>query len=137
MAVRLHVPHVLDPAPESPKHAAPRPALRLVAPPSGRPGTAFVVLSALAVGALLLGLVVLNVLVAQESFRLGDLNLSVQHEEARSQQLRFAVATAGSPEAVAEAARRLGLVPPDRQELLVRPVDDATSKDGDRTGGGR
>jgi cell division protein FtsL len=84
---------------------------------------AFVALSAIAVGALVLGLVVLNVLVAQTSFRLSDLNQSVEREEARSQQLRYAVATADAPEAIAEAARRLGLVPPETQEFLVRPSD--------------
>jgi hypothetical protein len=124
-------------APGTPRHTAPRPVLRLVAPPSGRPGMAFVVLAALAVGALLLGLVVLNVLVAQKSFRLNDLNTLVQREEARSQQLRFAVATAGSPERVAEAATRLGLVPPERQEFLVRPGGDAPAPGGDRQEGAR
>ncbi|HEY8200063.1 MAG TPA: hypothetical protein VII47_01780 [Actinomycetota bacterium] len=104
------------------RQPAPRPVLRLVAPPAGRPGMAFVVLAALAVGAIVLGLVVLNVLVAQKSFRLGDLNRAVQQEQMRSQQLRFAVATAGSPDAIAAAAQRLGLVPPDRQEFLVRPA---------------
>ena len=111
------------------RHASPRPPLRLVAPPSGRPGMAFVVLSALAVGALVLGIVVLNVLVAQKAFRLGDLNRAVQREEARSQQLRYAVASADAPEAIAEAARRLGLVAPARQEFLVRPADDAAARD--------
>jgi len=141
MAVR---PHVLEPAPGAespfrttlpiapgaerralPRPIPPRPVLRLVAPPSGRPGTAFVVLAALAVGTIVLGLVVLNVLVAQKSFRLGDLNKAVQQAELRSQQLRFDVATAGSPDAIAAAAQRLGLVPPDRQEFLVRPAQPA------------
>ena len=136
MAVR---PHVLDPVSgaESPpattlpiatgaeERAPARPVLRLVAPPSGRPGKAFVVLAALAVGTIVLGLVVLNVLVAQKSFRLGDLNKEVQQAELRSQQLRYDVATAGSPDAIAAAAQRLGLVPPDRQEFLVRPAHTA------------
>lgn len=106
--------------PQGPRHALPRPVLRMVAPPKGRPGMAFVVVSALVVGALLLGLVVLNVLVAQKSFRVATVEKAVQAEQTRSQQLRYAVATAGSPDAVAEAARQLGLVPPDRQEFLVR-----------------
>jgi hypothetical protein len=83
---------------------------------------AFVVLAALVVGTMVLGLVVLNVLVAQKSFRLADLTKEIQQAELRSQQLRFDVATAGSPDAVAAAAQRLGLVPPDRQEFLVRPA---------------
>jgi cell division protein FtsL len=122
MAVR---PHPLDDSRlEAPRHAAPpRPALRLVAPPSGRPGMAFVVLSALVVGALVLGLVVLNVLVAQKSFHVSDLEKAVQQEEERSQQLRYAVATADSPEAIAEAAQRLGLVAPEHQDFLVKPVE--------------
>jgi cell division protein FtsL len=107
------------------ERAPARPVLRLVAPPSGRPGKAFVVLAALAVGTIVLGLVVLNVLVAQKSFRLGDLNKEVQQAELRSQQLRYDVATAGSPDAIAAAAQRLGLVPPDRQEFLVRPAHTA------------
>jgi hypothetical protein len=118
----------------APRHGSPRPALRLVAPPSGRPGMAFVVLSALTVGALVLGLVVLNVLVAQQSFRLGDLNRSVTREEQRSQHLRYAVSTADSPEAIDEAARRLGLVPPETQEYLVRPDGSA---EGSEAEGGR
>ena len=107
-------------APEAPRHAIPRPKLRLVAPPKGRPGMAFVVISAFAVGALLLGLVVLNVLVAQKSFRVATIEKEVSAEQTRSQQLRYAVATAGSPDAVAEADRQLGLVAPDRQEFLVK-----------------
>jgi hypothetical protein len=106
--------------PEAPRHAIPRPVLRVVAPPAGRPGMAFVVVSALVVGAIVLGLVVLNVLVAQKSFRVATVEKAVQAEQTRSQQLRYAVATAGSPDAVAEAARQLGLVPPDRQEFLPR-----------------
>jgi cell division protein FtsL len=93
---------------------------------------AFVVLAALLVGALVLGLVVLNVLVAQSSFRLADLEKSIRQEELRSQHLRYSVATSESPEAIAEAARRLGLVAPERQGFLVgppaapdRPGDDA------------
>lgn len=106
--------------PEGPRHAVPRPVLRVVAPTAGRPGMAFVIVSALVVGAIVLGLVVLNVLVAQKSFRVATVEKAVQTEQTRSQQLRYAVATAGSPDAVAEAARQLGLVPPDRQEFLVR-----------------
>ena len=119
----------------APRHATPRPVLRLVAPPSGRPGMAFVVLSAVAVGALVLGLVVLNVLVAQQSFRLEDLNRSVKQEEERGQHLRYAVSTADSPEAIDEAARRLGPVPPEQQKFLVRPAereDDAAAEEGRR-----
>jgi hypothetical protein len=112
------------------ERASARPVLRLVAPPSGRPGKAFVVLAALAVGTIVLGLVVLNVLVAQKSFRLGDLSKEVQQAELRSQQLRYDVATAGSPDAIAAAAQRLGLVPPDRQEFLVRPAQPAGAGQG-------
>ena len=119
-------------APRQPAHT--RPPLRVVAPPSGRPGMAFVVLSALVVGALVLGLVVLNVLVAQTSFRVNDLQKAVQQEEARSQQLRYAVATADSPEALAEAAAGLGLVAPERQDFLVRPAGDPAAPAGPDTG---
>jgi hypothetical protein len=93
---------------------------------------AFVVLSGLVVGALVLGLVVLNVLVAQASFRFNDLQEAVQREEVRSQQLRYAVATADSPEAIAEAAATLGLVAPERQDFIVRSAGDA----GDPAGSG-
>lgn len=137
MATRAHPldETALEPALRSPlhepRHAAPaRPALRIVAPPSGRPGMAFVVLSALVVGALVLGLVVLNVLVAQTSFRVNDLQKAVQQQEARSQQLRYAVATADSPEAIADAAAGLGLVPPERQDFILRDAGDAGREGG-------
>lgn len=90
-----------------------------------RPAIPFVTLSSMAVGALLLGLVVLSVLVAQTSFRLTDLQSAVAREEARYRHLRFQVATAESPEMVAKAAGGIGMVPPQTQEYIVGPPIDA------------
>ncbi|MGH2733617.1 MAG: hypothetical protein ACRDJG_11910 [Actinomycetota bacterium] len=95
-----------------------------------RPGLGFALVCSLIVGASVLGLVVLNVLVAQSSFRLGDLRARVEEEEARSRRLHYEVSAGESPAKLAEAAHRLGLVIPERQEILVGPPDPALSAKG-------
>ncbi len=97
---------------------------------ANRPSLPFALICALIVGASILGLVVLNVLVAQSSFRLGDLKARVEEEKARSRKLHYEVSAGESPANLAEAAHRLGLVIPERQETLVGPPDPALSAKG-------
>jgi hypothetical protein len=117
---------------EGGRETAPRPKLfraRSEAAPApskaARPSLPFALLCSLIVGASILGLVVLNVLVAQSSFKLGDLKARVEEEEARSHKLHYEVSAGESPAHLAEAAHRLGLVIPERQEILVGPHDPA------------
>jgi hypothetical protein len=115
-------PRLPRPGPE----AAPAPSKAI------RPSLPFALLCSLIVGASILGLVVLNVLVAQSSFRLGDLKAKVEEEKARSRKLHYDVSAGESPARLAEAAHRLGLVIPERQETLVGPPDPALSSKGNR-----
>ncbi|MGH2706576.1 MAG: hypothetical protein ACRDJ4_16270 [Actinomycetota bacterium] len=83
-------------------------------------------MAVLIVGVGVFGLVLLNVLTAQASFRASELSDSVEREEAQGQRLRQEVAIRESPERVAEAARSLGLVPPERQ-IVLPPASDEPS----------
>lgn len=83
------------------------------------PGVPFAATAFLLVAALVFALVLLNIVVAQGSFRLGDLEARVAAEQAKYLDLRYEVARGEAPVAVAEAARRLGLVPPGEQRYVL------------------
>lgn len=75
----------------------------------------------LLVSAVVFGLVLLNIHVAQTSFHLSDLQRQAAELEAEQRRLRFEVARAESPEKIAEMGASLGLVPPAVQQYLQGP----------------
>lgn len=89
---------------------------------SRRPGLPFVTLAVVAVGALVFGLVLLNLMLAQSALRLQDLQARSAAEEARGRELRLRLAEAESPARLAQEARGLGLVQPQRREVIEAPA---------------
>lgn len=79
----------------------------------------FLTWSAVAGAALIFGIVLLNVFVAQASFKLDDLQSQVEQQSNEYRRMRFEVARAEAPARVAEAAAALGLVVPVTQEYIV------------------
>jgi cell division protein FtsB len=101
------------PAPRrAPARKAPaRPNLRVVTPvPSRAPRAPFVLFSMLVVGLGLVGLLVLNTVVAQDAFTLHDLGTSGSALDEREQRLDQEVAALEAPAALAARARALGMV---------------------------
>lgn len=99
-------------------------------PPAARPARRpavrrrrlpFLFLSVMLVAGLVLMLTSVQALLAQGAFRLSELDSHAQRLELESDLLRLRVARLSSPERVAAAARRGGLVTPERVEILVRP----------------
>jgi hypothetical protein len=70
-------------------------------------------------------------IVAQQAFRVAELTRSIERLEEGHGQLRLEVAEKSSPQRLVRAARRFGLVLPDRVELLE--IDPA--RPGGGTGG--
>jgi cell division protein FtsB len=101
------------PAPSRRAPAKPaRPNLRVVTPvPSRAPRAPFVLFSMLVVGLGLVGLLVLNTVVAQDAFTLHDLDRNAAQLAEREQALKREVAALEAPAAVAARATKLGLVP--------------------------
>jgi cell division protein FtsB len=88
-----------------------RPALRVVTPVASRaPRAPFVLFSMLLVGLGLVGLLVLNTVVAQDAFTLHDLDRNAATLAEREQLLRQQVAALEAPAAVADRATKIGLV---------------------------
>ena len=99
----------------------PRPRLRAVPRPRARRrGLPFLLLSAVLVAGLLLTVTSVQALLAQGAFRLSTLGQQADKLELESDFLRLRVARLSSPERVAAAARRSGLVTPERVEILGR-----------------
>jgi hypothetical protein len=87
-----------------------------------RPGIPFVAVASVAVGALVFGLVFLHIMLAQNSFRLADLQSKVAVEQDRHLRMRYQIAGAESPGRVADAAKSMGLVAPaDRRYVVEGP----------------
>ena len=80
---------------------------------------AFLIAVAVTIGALVFGLVLLNVYLAQSSFKLADLEQRVAKQEELYRMKRLQVATAESPDKIASAAASIGLVAPEQQEYIV------------------
>lgn len=96
-----------------------RPPARAVRPrPRARRRLPFVLLSAILVAGLLLTLTSVQALVAQGAFRLSSLASQAEQLELESDFLRLRLARLTSPERLTAAARRSGLVPPERREIL-------------------
>jgi cell division protein FtsL len=77
-----------------------------------------VVLSGLIVGALVVGIVSLQALVSQTSFRMQDLQARTATLQEANGELILRLARLSSPERIAAEAHRLGLVLPARVEPL-------------------
>ncbi|MGH2711455.1 MAG: septum formation initiator family protein [Actinomycetota bacterium] len=99
-----------------------RPRLRAVrAPVSRRRGLPFFLLSVVLVAGLILTLTSAQALLAQGAFRLSTLGRQAERLELEGDMLRLRLARLSSPERVAAAARRSGLVTPERVEILGAP----------------
>jgi cell division protein FtsL len=75
----------------------------------------------LIVSAVVFGLVLLNIYVAQASFELSDLERRAAELQTEQRRLRYEVAKAESPERIVEMGTALGLVAPTSQEYLEGP----------------
>lgn len=96
---------------------------RMIRPKSKRRVNAVALAAGIVAAAgVVFGLVLVNIFLAQSSFRLSDLERQVAEQEARHRQLRFEVARAESPERIAQLASRLGLRAPDKQEYILGPA---------------
>jgi hypothetical protein len=115
---------------------AERPKLRAVPPrprraPRARRRTPFALFALSLVTLLVILLASAQAIVAQQAFRVAELTRSIERLEEGHGQLRLAVAEKSSPQRLVRAARRFGLVLPDRVELLE--IDPA--RPGGGTGG--
>ncbi|HZU74629.1 MAG TPA: cell division protein FtsL [Acidimicrobiales bacterium] len=120
----------------APSPAPARPPLRIVRAGELSPAArvrrarALAVLAGLMTVLAVFGVVTAHVLLAQEQFRLGDLQAKAATEQARNEQLRLEVAQLQSPARVVSAAeQRLGMVPPSSVTYLV-PGHAASSVNG-------
>jgi cell division protein FtsL len=93
----------------------------------------------LVVSAVVFGLVLLNIHVAQTSFQLSDLERRATELQTEQRRLRYEVAKAESPERIVEMGNALGLVAPASQEYLEgpsilvagrAPAEDAPTEEG-------
>ncbi|MBI4259358.1 MAG: hypothetical protein HY658_02215 [Actinobacteria bacterium] len=114
---------------------APRPARRPAprrrpAPHRGR--AAFLALSGLLVGAMVLGLVVLNVRVTQSSFRLDELSDRAERLTRSVEMRRLSVARLSSPARIAREARRLGLRLPPPSSVVYLHAGEHSFRSGPR-----
>jgi cell division protein FtsL len=92
--------------------ASPPARLALVPETATRPHrTPFVLLVVAVLGVGLVGLLLLNTTLAQGSFRMHDLQRQTAALQDQEQQLQIAVDDAATPQRLARAARKLGLVP--------------------------
>ena len=126
-----------DARPKQRPSQRPRP-VRLVRPaPKRRRRTApFLVLSSLLVGALVVGIVSLQALVSQTSFRMQDLQTHAKALQEQYGEQTLTVARLSAPERIAAAAHRSGLVLPDPSRvytLHVRAPSDGRGHDGQAT----
>lgn len=71
--------------------------------------------------AVVFGLVLVNIALAQSSFKLGDVQTQIAEQRFRQRQLRFEVAKSESPDRIAQAGAQLGLIAPETQEFLQGP----------------
>lgn len=90
----------------------------------------FAVLTFVIVGGLIFGLVILNIMAAEASFRLEELRQRTAQEEVVYRDTRYQVASRESPQQVTKAAETIGLVVPEKQEYILAPTP-AGAADGD------
>lgn len=94
-----------------------------VAEPEPRRGVGirFIAMATAVVSALVFGVVLLHVMLAQSSFELQRVHEKLVTEETRFRQMRFEVATAEAPARIHEAAANIGLVVPGEQRYVYGP----------------
>lgn len=115
-------------------HNVGRPTLKVVSPSARTQRTAgsknrlkhasslLILLGLCLTSAVVFGLVLVNIALAQSSFELGDVQGQISEQRSRRQQLRFEVAKAESPDRIAQVGAQLGLVAPEIQEFLQGPA---------------
>ena len=106
-------------------------ARRRSAPRQHKGTIAFVVVMAVIVTAMVLGLVALQALLAQESFRIDDLQSRVTYLTQLHQEAGLAVARLSSPSRIATEARDVGMgLPADGIQVLHVPTGPPAPKPG-------
>jgi cell division protein FtsL len=94
-----------------------------------------VVLSGLLIGALVVGIVTLQAMVSQTAFRMQDLQAQAKALQQEYGQQTLEVARLSSPERIAAAAHRAGLVLPDPSQIHTLHVHGVPTAGGHaRTG---
>jgi cell division protein FtsL len=88
------------------------------------------------VAVMIVGLVAAQALVAQDSFRLAALARTAERLEEDYGRLRLRAAELSSPERIASAAKRAGLVLPHQVELISLPPVTGPERGEDRPGDG-
>ncbi len=136
MSVARAEPAVRRPAgadrPARPERRRPR-RLRVVASRSRRRWP-FAVFATLLVGGLLVAVVAAQALVAQNSFRLQDLQARLTQLQQAGDELRLRVALDTAPGRIADEARKLGLRLPPSDDVYSLPVaGPAMGRTGSRT----
>ena len=94
-----------------------------------------VVVTGVVVVSIMLGLVALNALLAQTSFRIGDLQTKIGHLTQSYEQRRLQAAQVSSPAHLAKVAQHLGLVVPQGGIVILTPPARITSSSGKAAGG--
>lgn len=110
---------------QTPAHPSLRLRLRVIsrtvtAPKA--PTMPFIILASVLVSLAVLGLVVLRVMVDQASFRVDDLSNRVAQQQSSLTELNYSVSVADAPEAIANRAAALGMVPATRIQPLPAPT---------------
>ena len=98
----------------------------------------FVVITGAVVVTIMLGLVALNALLAQTSFRIGDLQTRIEQLTQSYEQRRLDAAQVSAPAHLAKVAEQLGLVVPQGGVIILTPPpSDTTQSSGKAVGGKR
>ncbi|HEX9891640.1 MAG TPA: hypothetical protein VGB28_06215 [Actinomycetota bacterium] len=84
-------------------------------------GVPFGLFALIAVAAVIVGLVAAQAIVAQDSFRLAELGRTAARLEEDYGRLRLEAAKLSSPERIATAARKAGLVVPEDVQMVSLP----------------
>lgn len=90
-------------------------------------GIRFIAMATAIVAALVFGVVLLHVMLAQSSFELQRVHEKMVAEETRYRQMRFEVATAEAPARIHQAAASIGLVVPPEQRYVYGPEGGSAS----------
>ena len=96
----------------------------------------FVVVTGAVVVAIMLGLVAVNALLAQTSFRIGDLQTRIGRLTQSYEQRRMQAAQVSSPAHLAKVAARLGLVVPQSGIIILTPPPASTAHSSGKAVGG-
>jgi len=111
---------------------APRSRTAVPAPRRVRHHVGFAVFASLLIGGMVIGLVTLNALLAQTSFRIDDLQTKLDGLADRHTVLTRQAAHLSAPGRIADWARRNGMRLPDDIEFLHVPATAGRSEPADR-----